>query len=355
MDATCAGCGRTIPDFSRVCEHCGHRRAEPLLLPTDATSLQGDPEPHTASKGFDFTPDPADFAPEGLDFPASSDPVSLDAGDLEPLEDSIFRYEPEPVVEEISAAASPGSSSVERPAEVQVPVSSNGLLFGASPAAVVASAPERPVRSNRREIVFVTLAAAIGGVVTLGWLLARTAPRPEVSVAASTAGAPSTATRTAAPGSTDSVHRNNQWTAANSAVWVGDARNAIALELEAENSVGVWLRTVRPTLIVRCSSGAIEAFVFTASAARIEPKTEDHTVQVSVDGATQVTAHWRDSEEHDALFAPDGAAFVRQLLAARTLRFGFNPHNAAPVTAEFNVAGLSTMLAPLSRQCGITF
>ena len=78
-------------------------------------------------------------------------------------------------------------------------------------------------------------------------------------------------------------------------------------------------------------------------------------MQVSVDGATQVTDHWRDSEEHDALFAPDGAAFVRQLLAARTLRFGFNPHNAAPVTAEFNVAGLSTMLAPLSRQCGTNF
>ena len=180
-------------------------------------------------------------------------PIRWTRGIFEPLEDSIFRFEAEPVVEEISAAASPGSSSVESPAEAQVPVSSNGLLFGASPAAAVASAPERPVRSNRREIVFVTLAAAIGGVVTLGWLLARTAPRPEVTVAASTAGAPSTATRTAAPGSTVSVHRNNQWTAANSAVWAGDARNAIALELEAENSVGVWLRTVRPTLIVRCS------------------------------------------------------------------------------------------------------
>ena len=95
MDATCAGCGRTIPDFSRVCEHCGHGSAEQLLLPTLATSLQGDPEPNTATNGFDFTPDPADFAPESFDFPTSSDPGSLDAGDFEPLEDSIFRFEAE--------------------------------------------------------------------------------------------------------------------------------------------------------------------------------------------------------------------------------------------------------------------
>ena len=189
MDATCAGCGQTIPDFSRVCEHCGHRSAEQLLLPTVATSPRRDPEPNAATKGFDFTPDPDDFASESFDFPTSSDPVSPDAGDFEPLEDSIFRYEPESVVEEISAPASPGSSSAEGPADAQVPVSNNGLLFGTSPTAAVAPDPERPVRSNRREIVFVTLAAAIGGVVTLGWLLARTAPRPEVSVAASTAGA----------------------------------------------------------------------------------------------------------------------------------------------------------------------
>ena len=122
MDATCAGCGQTIPDFSRVCEHCGHRSAEQLPLPTVATSPQRDPEPNTATKGFDFTPDPADFAPESFDFPTSSDPDSLDAGDFEPLEDSIFRFEAERVVEEISAATSTGSSSVEGPAEAQVPV-----------------------------------------------------------------------------------------------------------------------------------------------------------------------------------------------------------------------------------------
>jgi hypothetical protein len=165
-----------------------------------------------------------------------------------------------------------------------------------------------------------------------------------VSAAASSA----SALAPAAPASAAS------WTTANSATWAGDTKNAIAFEVESDNNIGVWMRTVRPVLVVRCTAGAIEAFVFTASAARIEPQTDDHTVTFSFDSASEVTERWKDSEEHDALFAPEGAPFVRQLLNARVLRFGFTPHNATPVTAQFNVAGLSGIMEPAKRQCGPT-
>jgi hypothetical protein len=352
MNAICAGCGRTIPEFSRVCEHCGHCTAEQILLPTFALSLQPGPESDLASQGFDFSPD------------ALPEPPPISSADLQLYEASFFESgaprevapgtpEVEPSREEVSATPSPGPlASTEAPGEPEVLVSSTGLLFGGSPAAA-GTVAEPPVRSKRREIVFVTLAAAISGVLTLGWLLARTAPGAEVTVAAAASSNPPAAVPRSTPADVVPAARAHQWTSANSAVWAGDMRNAIAFEVEAENTVGVWMRTVRPALIIRCSAGTVEAFVFTASAARIEPRTDDHTVQLSVDGASQVTEHWRDSEEHDALFAPDGGAFMRQLLTARVMRFGFIPHNAMPVTAEFNVAGLAAMLDPVSRQCGI--
>ena len=208
-----------------------------------------------------------------------------------------------------------------------------------------ATPPDVPTRSKSREIVFVTLAAAVSGIVTLGVLIARTSPAAEVAAAAVTA-TPRPATPVSA-----SIHR---WTAANGATWIGDSKNAVAFELESDDTVGVWMRTVRPVLVVRCIAGAIEAFVFTSSAARIEPLTSDHTVRVSFDDGGDLTERWGDSEEHDALFAPDGAAFVRQLLNARVVRFGFTPHNATPVTARFNVAGLAGFMEPATRQCGAT-
>jgi hypothetical protein len=142
------------------------------------------------------------------------------------------------------------------------------------------------------------------------------------------------------------------WSRVTDGRWVGRDRRAIALELEAIGKVPVWMRQVRPVLVVRCTSGAAEVFVYTQTAAKMEPQDENHTVRVRVDDGQDVTQRWADSLEHDALFAPDGSALAQQLMQARMLRFGFTPHNAAPVVAEFDVTGLAGLLAPSARQCG---
>jgi hypothetical protein len=67
---------------------------------------------------------------------------------------------------------------------------------------------------------------------------------------------------------------------------------------------------------------------------------------------TDVTERWADSDEHDALFAPDGAGFAQRLQRARTLRFGYTPHNALPVVAQFQVSGLSDLIGPVAKECG---
>lgn len=142
------------------------------------------------------------------------------------------------------------------------------------------------------------------------------------------------------------------WTGGNSAYWVGNRRHSAAFELPAERIVQVWTRSVRPTLVVRCMAQSTQVFVVTESPMKIEPQTDDHTVTYSIDGEPAVSERWPDSDEHDALFAPDGAAFAKRLMQARTFRFGFTPHNAPSVSTDFNVAGLAPLLEPVSKECG---
>ena len=197
-------------------------------------------------------------------------------------------------------------------------------------------------RSYRREIMVVMGALAISGVLMLVILMSRGGAQATVA-AAPVAAAPAADAATPA--------RKRGWSTANASVWAADRKGA-AFELEAENMVSIWMRSVRPMLVVRCAGGMMEAFVFTASATRIEPQTDDHTVKFTFDGGAETTERWPDSEEHDALFAPDGAVFAQKAALARTLHFSFTPHNASTVTAEFNVAGLAELIAPASKQCG---
>jgi hypothetical protein len=196
-----------------------------------------------------------------------------------------------------------------------------------------------------REVAMVTFAVMAGGVLTLGLLMARALPPTSV------AAAPAPAASAAPPKPTHTAPAH-AWTLADSSVWVGSGRDRVAFELPADNTVAIWMRTVRPTLVVRCVEGQMDAFVFTASAARIEPQTDDHTVRYGFDDAADVSERWPDSDEHDALFAPDGVTFARRIAEASVLRFGFTPHNAAAVTAQFTVAGLKPLLEPAARSCG---
>lgn len=141
------------------------------------------------------------------------------------------------------------------------------------------------------------------------------------------------------------------WSTKNQARWVSNHRKSAAFEVEADRPVGVWMKQVTPLLVVRCLDGRTDVFVFTDSAARIERQDDNHTVQVALDGASPAAERWPDSVEHDALFAPDGAALARRLVHASTMTFGFTPHNAAPVIATFNVRGLGELLGGVENFC----
>ena len=200
-----------------------------------------------------------------------------------------------------------------------------------------------------KPIHLVAIAAAIAGgaLVTLLAMSARPtadAPRREVK----TAGA-----RIAAAPSAAAINPATpvKWTSAGQARWVHPSRNAAAFEVAAERPVAIWNGTVTPTLVVRCNKGRVDAFVYTNSAARIEAEDENHSVKLEFDAVPAAHERWPDSVEHDALFAPDGRAFVEQLASAQALRFTFVPHNAGPAGALFDVRGLKEKMAA-TKACG---
>ena len=210
-----------------------------------------------------------------------------------------------------------------------------------------AELPAAPAGPSLGHILAIAAAVAGGGMVTLLVMTSRPAAReeshaarsaPAVAVARATANAP------AAP--------RPVWSSRNQTRWISNHRKSAAFELEANQAVAVWMKQVRPTLVVRCMDNRTDVFVYTESAARIEPQDENHTVRVALDDEAGSHQRWPDSVEHDALFAPDGEAMVRRLLTARQMHFTFSPHNAAPVTATFEVAGLRELLAPVAKRCG---
>ena len=196
-----------------------------------------------------------------------------------------------------------------------------------------------------RELALVGLALAGGCVITVALLMGRSSAASNAAALASSPAAAS-ASRDTRP-----AVKPMPWSAARRELWLGDRRKGIAYDVTANEPVGAWMKTVRPILVVRCAKGEMEAFVVTDTAAQIEPKSESHTVTLQFDDQSSSTERWPDSAEHDALFAPDGAAFAARIAAAQELRFGFIPHNSSPVVARFYVAGLASLLEPAAKHC----
>ena len=227
--------------------------------------------------------------------------------------------------------------------------------------AVLPHASERPAQANvhsatapvnpgarRRELLLFAVAVIAGGIFTFALLFTRGGSSSNLSAAAVDA-ASRPPTSSAKPPATAAVQT---WSLENRAHWLGNTRRGAAFELLAENVVQTWVGPVRPALVVRCMSRAIQTFVYTGSAMKIEPHTDGKTVTVSVDDEPLKTERWPDSDDHDALFAPDGAAFAQRLLHAHTLRFGYSPHNANDVVAHFHVSGLAELIDPVAKECG---
>jgi len=142
------------------------------------------------------------------------------------------------------------------------------------------------------------------------------------------------------------------WSRAHAYRWVSNHPRSAAFEVESIEQVPVWTTKVRPMLVVRCLAKKTDVFVYTETAARIESDDENHTVGLAFDDEPQSVERWPDSEEHDALFAPDSSALATRIASAHHLKFTFTPHNAPPATVNFDLTGADEVVASVRKTCG---
>lgn len=340
----CASCGREIPEAVTVCESCEAWAADQVANATIAA--QTPPASVSVSApavSLPFVPplsapDRATDVTDSLSLSAA-EPPAMDTTAWLPLS------APEPAIDAIAAvppsAPKPG---VDGAGAVSAPAS---MAVDKTPAPATTA-----TRLGGRQLGLI-----VGGVAVVGVLMFTLMPSRAVSGARaaipertvperSAAKAPRAVSHAAAAAPTQA------WSTQRRAYWTGNQRHSVAFELPAENTVSIWMSQVRPLLIVRCLSRKPEVFVFTGSALKIEPDTDDHTVSFRFDDEAATTVRWPDSAEHDALFSPDAAGFAARLMHARTLRFGYTPHNASPVEAHFEVSGLPALIEPAAKDCG---
>jgi hypothetical protein len=237
------------------------------------------------------------------------------------------------------------------PADVLAPGSVDATSSDA-PVALAIVSPVTPASAGWRlpHVAAIGTAVLLGGIVAVSLLSTRSAAREENAASGTRVARPvAPLASSRAPRATPTIA--HVWSNANQARWVSNHPRSVAFELPADHDVPVWMRRVHPLLVVRCLSHKADAFVFIDSPARIEPEDENHTVHVAFDDGTESTERWLDSEEHDALFAPDGAAFAHRLARARTMRFNFTPQNAPAATVQFTTKGFDVLIDDVAAQC----
>ena len=336
----CPHCGTEISDSASICDLCVERTAESAIRSAGyppASQTDYSTEPYTFTR---------ETSSRDAAYATSGDALSDYTSEPNPSAD----YPSSPVTE-YGADQATSAHADSAPATVTPPVN-----LAAAAAGVAAASSGRHTKQRDRKLMAVGV-GVIGISVILGLLIASsgtpTGPAPDGANPTQVTSAPARRLAQTPPLANQvTATFKSKWNSTNRD-WVGNQRRAIAFELASENKVAVWQRQVQLMLVVRCMANRIDAFVFTQSPAKMEPQDNDHTVRVAFDGEPEKVQRWPDSDEHDALFAPDGAAFAQRLASAKTMTWGFTPHNASPVSTIFNVAGLAELMAPAAKQCAV--
>jgi hypothetical protein len=210
--------------------------------------------------------------------------------------------------------------------------------------------PGQGSHQNGLVIAALVVGALISGAAALG-LMAGQSALPDTAQPRVQSSAPATGLSHAAATASLAAPFKSKWTGSKQPRWARDGSKTIAFELEAERDVAVWMKSVRPYLAVRCLYHNTEVMVLPDSAATIEPN-DRHTVRIGFDAGEDVQQLWFGSDDHQALFAPDGAGLANQIASARTMRFSFTPYNAKPVVIEFDVRGFEDLIGLVSKTCG---
>ncbi|MGC6513268.1 MAG: type VI secretion system-associated protein TagO [Myxococcota bacterium] len=114
--------------------------------------------------------------------------------------------------------------------------------------------------------------------------------------------------------------------------------------LASENSTSRF--GVPITLVIRCLSGKTTLYInwndYLGSEAH---------VTIRVGDAKARRSEWSISTDHKSTFAPRPMALLGEMWTADRFVAQVTPYNESPVTAEFNIGGLSDAVTALSANC----
>jgi type VI secretion system protein VasI len=129
-----------------------------------------------------------------------------------------------------------------------------------------------------------------------------------------------------------------------------DDSQTVVVSLDADAPVRVWLKSVTPTLMVRCKEKALDVYVVTHTAANVE-QGDSRTVRIRFNTAAAEVHAWSESTDHDALFSDAPANALNKMLSTSKLLFEFTPFNAPPVIVSFSASGFSAFVNRLRAAC----
>lgn len=125
---------------------------------------------------------------------------------------------------------------------------------------------------------------------------------------------------------------------------------SLTLELDALNMVRGAVVAFRPALYLRCLDEKLEAFVAIGA---VGGRDADYRTRVRLRWANRAPLEetWRRSTDYAAVFAPDPAALIQQLLATPEVVLELGANEADLIVARFNGDGLDAHLATLQARC----
>ena len=125
-----------------------------------------------------------------------------------------------------------------------------------------------------------------------------------------------------------------------------DDSKTVILTLAADEGKSGWGEQI--TLLIRCKSNTTEVFIawnyYLGSVAYVTHRIGD---------AKALTKEWSISTDSKATFYPGSdIALVKSMLGHDRFVAQVTPYNESPVTAVFDIRGLSEAIKPLQETCG---
>ncbi|MBB4402534.1 MULTISPECIES: type VI secretion system-associated protein TagO [Rhizobium/Agrobacterium group] len=116
-----------------------------------------------------------------------------------------------------------------------------------------------------------------------------------------------------------------------------------------------WNQNAKAFLTIRCHDDTT-AFYISAECHMVSSQYNDYgDVTYRIDSAPAAKLSLDESTDNKSLGAWNGGKaipFIKKLIPAKKLIVQFTPYNENPKMAEFNIAGLDSVVEPLRKQCG---